>query len=270
MLRNITAKKLKTGIKNGNTRQDFCQKFECTEEELFQRIEQLYTVKGTAQEVWKEIIANEKKARAKRTKEESIVEVGETNLEPINEQESEFELEIEELKANEQSLRDELFDLEVEHKKLTSKRRALREGFSALVEEIQKLQEEYNEKGAKAEEIAQMDMEIVSQMNSISDVYREKRRGLEALQTLIESRSKIDILVYEDGEITCLDDKVQLNDEGHEELFANLREREEAEDFRPKDLRVVAKVIRVVANLSAPFEISFDNLEVKEGYEIFS
>lgn len=64
--------------------------------------------------------------------------------------------------------------------------------------------------------------------------------------------------------------EANLDDTGHDELFAQLRERNEAEDFRPKDLRLVARVIQIVTNLDAVVEILFDDEEIKKAYEVFT
>lgn len=54
-------KEVKSGIKNGTTIQDFCQKWSCTPDELWERIGRLFTVKDTAKRIWHQIEANEKK-----------------------------------------------------------------------------------------------------------------------------------------------------------------------------------------------------------------
>ena len=73
-------------------------------------------------------------------------------------------------------------------------------------------------------------------------------------------------------EIALFDETIEasLDDAGHTALFSQLRDQEEAEDFRPRDLRVVARIIRIVANLDAPVEIIFEDEEVKRAYDVFA
>ena len=110
------------------------------------------------------------------------------------------------------------------------------------------------------------------QMNKIRDTHNAKQKTLEEIRSQIKEMSKIVLCVYNSREIAPFDEAVEINldDTGHDELFNQLREREEAEDFRPKDLRVVARVTKIVANLSVPVEIIFEDEEIKRAYEVFA
>ena len=269
-LKDLTGKKVRTSIKNGWTMEDFCERYDCSQEELFSRIERIYTVRDSAQMIWNEIQSNRKKPRvkAKPAQKKSI------QTEKVAEDAgTKAALEtIDELKLKEETLSKELVELEMHHKYLSSERLNLKKAFQQVIDEINGIKSSYASKCHEAETIVQKDTEIVNQMNEIADVYRGKRSALETLRKRIEEESKIAICVYAGGEIAVLDEEIaiQLSDEGHERIFAKLREREEAEDFRPKDLRIVAKVIQTVSNLSVPVEIIFDDDEVKRGYEIFT
>ena len=80
-LRGLTGKKVRCGIKNGMTMDDFCKRYECTPEELETRIGHLFTVKGAAKQVLSEIAANSKKPRSKTKPEEETAPVAEVATE---------------------------------------------------------------------------------------------------------------------------------------------------------------------------------------------
>ena len=282
-LATLTGKKVRISIKRGWTTDDFCGKFGCSTDELFARIGQLYTVRETALQVWSEIAANEKKARkATKVAEAEIVEevaqqvIAEETTDSVEEAEPETAEPVTEnpalaeLREIEEKQSATVVNLEKEHTALASERYNLRKSFQRVREELMEIRAAFEAKGHEAEEIVQKDNELVNRMNEIAVVYREERASLETIRDRIKEAFKIAIGVYSNGEITLLEEsEIVLDETGHEELFETLREREEAEDFRPRDLRVVARLMTIVSRLTVPFDITFDNDEVQLGYELF-
>ena len=272
----LTGKKLRVNIKHGWTIDDFCRKFECSTDELIARINQIYTIHETAKQIINDLEANEKKPRkaAAEIMEEKVVEENTpqqtTDSETIEAKAMEATSTLGELREAEKTQSDLVINIEKEHSELASKRHELKKSFQRIREELIEIRMAFEAKGHEAEAIVQKDNALVVQMNEIVSVYREERAKLEMIRTRIEEESKIVISVYQNGEISLFEgSEATLDESGHEEIFEILREREEAEDFRPRDLRVVARLIKIVNRLTVPFDIIFENEEVELGYELF-
>ena len=276
LLRNLNGKKVKIGIKNGMTVQDFCTKYECTPDELRERINQLFTVKDTSRQVWNEILANEKKPKAaKAPVEENVSDAPEVTEEVTKEEVADDILDTltdEELDVLQAEYSGSLIALEKRYKALWQERDEGRKEYKMVNEDIELLKKEFEAKVHKANKIISRDKELESEMKDVYLEYHEIQAALEAIRARIEELSKIVLCVYGNREIAPFDETVEitLDDAGHDELFGHLREQEEAEDFRPKDVRVVARLIRIVANLGTPVEIIFEDEEVKMAYEVFT
>ena len=273
-IKKLKGKAVKAGIKNGMTIQDFCQKWSCTPDELWERIGRLFTVKDTAKRIWHQIEANEKKrCRSKTVSKETITtEVAEKVTKEETDDVSPHAPTLDELKILEQEYSNATISLEIAYRDLYAKREEGRETYKRLRSEVKKLKEQHDSKCREAEKIIQRDNELVDQMNEINAAHGFKQAALEKIREQIKEMSKIVLCVYSSHEIAPLDEtaEVNLDDTGHDELFAQLRERNEAEDFRPKDLRLVARVIRIATNLDAAVEILFDDEEIKKAYEVFT
>lgn len=272
-LKSLNGRKVRIGIKNGLSVRDFCQKYECGEEELRERIRQLFTVEETAGKVWNEIRNNEKKSRRKV---ETTIDTPNVVDETPKGEEVKSDTHIpslEELKEQELIYSNDVIELEKTYKGCYQEREEGRKRYRKLRDEIQELKTAYNQRCQEVKKIIQNDNDTVKKMNEICDLYRSKRAALEAIRSNIEEMSKIVICVYSDHEIAPFDEEMAetwLDDTGHGELFDRLREREEAEDFRPRDLRVIARIMKIVENLDAPVEIIFEEEELREAYEVFS
>ena len=272
-LRGLTGKKVRCGIKNGMTMDDFCKRYECTPEEMGIRIGHLFTVKGAAKQVLSEIAANSKKPRSKTKPEEETAPVAEVATEEPEEEPKEEDLKVlslEALKALEASKSRAVISMEAKYVDLHRERVEGRKAFAEVLDKIKEIKQQFDAANRRAREIIRNDNALVEQMNEITVTYSAERKALEMIRAKIEEMSKIVICVYSSREIGPLDEtEIELDDSGHEDHFELLREQEEAEDFRPRDLRVVARVIAIVDKLDVPFEIVFEDDEVRRAYEIF-
>ena len=127
LLGTLNGKKVRVGIKNGMSLQDFCDKYDCGPCELRTRIDRLFTVKDTANSVWREIQSNERKTRESKTRvKEPSEDVFYENVEERTEEVKEevrtepVALELDELKVLERAYSDELIELEKTYKGLFS------------------------------------------------------------------------------------------------------------------------------------------------------
>lgn len=274
-LRKLTGKKVHNGIKHGTTIADFCEIYSCTEDELKDRIGQIFTQKTVADKIWKEIVANAKKPKPKATISEEVVDtpkVADAVAEVESSDTDPHVPTLDELKASEAELSATVIGLEVDWKALYQQRNDGKKKCQTLFDEIKALKAQCVAKGEEADALAKKDEDLANQMNAIWVRHRAERAALEAIRSQIEEMSKIVLCVYNDHEIAPFDEDVEitLDDTGHDELFVELREREEAEDFRLKDIRVVARLIKIVANLNSPVEILFEDEEIKTAYEVFT
>lgn len=275
-LRVLTGKKVKVGIKNGMTVQDFCAKFECDPDEFMTRLGRLFTVKDTAKQVWGDIVANEKKPKAKVADVvEEVVETPKVADEVAEDESGDVTspaLTLDELKAKEAEYSDVLIEREKYYKTLYQERDEGKKKYQSLHDEIKSLKKQCEVKCHEADKVIKRDKELVDEMNAIWAKYCDERAALEAIRDQIKEMSKIVLCVYSSREIAPFDEEVEitLDDAGHEELFNQLREQEEAEDFRPKDVRTVARLMRIVANLGSPVEIIFEDEDVKTAYGVFA
>ncbi len=276
--RTLTGKKVKIGIKNGLTVKDFCAKYECTQDELMARIERLFTVSGVARQIWNEIVANEKKATKAKTiaEKEDISDTTKVadgvTEEEIAESTPPHVPTLDELKVSESEHSDTMIEMEKAYKACYQERDNGRKKYQTIRDDIQQLKTTLEARRHEAQMIIKKDKELVERMNGIYAEYRIEREALEAIRSQIEELSKIVLCVYSSREIAPFDEtvEIELDDSGYDELFNLLREQEKAEDFRPKDVRVVARLIRIVANLGTPVEIIFEDEEIKMAYEIFT
>ena len=272
-LSTLTGKKVRVMIKRGDTLNSLTEKYECTEDELRSRIDRLFTIKGAAHDVWNQLVANGKKAKSSKSPvldqepeqeqtEEAIVSVDPDNTEALG---------IQQLRESEEEKSKIVLSLEKELSAIMRERYELRKQFQTLRKEIADLKRTYLKKCQSAEKIIQRDNDLDKRMSEVAATCQEEKAALEAIRGKIEEASKIVLSVYENGEIALFEGILanKLDDRGHEDLYNSLREREEAEDFRPRDLRVIARLIKIVSRISVPFDIIFENEEVESGYKVF-
>ena len=272
-LSTLTGKKVRVMIKRGETLKDLMAKYECTEDELRSRIDHLFTIKGAAHDVWNQLVANGKKVKSfkppvlnqepeQNQTEEAIVSVPD-NTEVLG---------IQQLRESEEEKSKTVLSLEKEYSAIERERYELRKRFQALRKEIADLKRTYLKRCQSAEKIIQKDNDLNKRMGEVAAACQEEKAALEAIREKIEEVSKIVLSVYENGEIALFEGILtdnKLDDRGYEDLYNSLREREEAEDFRPRDLRVIARLIKIVSRISVPFDIIFENEEVESGYKVF-
>ena len=272
-LSTLTGKKVRVMIKRGDTLNSLTEKYECTEDELRSRIDRLFTIKGAAHDVWNQLVANGKKAKSSKSPvldqepeqeqtEEAIVSVDPDNTEALG---------IQQLRESEEEKSKIVLSLEKELSAIMRERYELRKQFQTLRKEIADLKRTYLKKYKSAEKLIQRDNDLDKRMSEVAATCQEEKAALEAIRGKIEEASKIVLSVYENGEIALFEGILanKLDDRGHEDLYNSLREREEAEDFRPRDLRVIARLIKIVSRISVPFDIIFENEEVESGYKVF-
>ena len=274
-IRTLTAKAIQIAIKNGLTPEDLQSRYKCSEVELKERIQQLYSSGNgkKAKDIYSRLIANRKKARSKSTPTSS-----EVTLVPASPEENSVDAETLEtgeipeatepqlnirplasLKEEEKELSDRVIQLELDHKALaqcrhvcTSKLRSIQEELDKIAPQLQKLHEQYDEIVAEANGHAE-------KMNAISAERRELKVALEKVRRDIEEREIVTIFVFADGRIEPDNTDFVIDDEGFKELRLELTERSECSELKVRDVATLARLIVISERAERPLQLFFDN-----------
>ena len=278
----LDTKGIKNGIKRGLTVGDFCDKFNCTPDELETRIGNLYSHNSSkAKSYMTEIEANSKKARPKKAEPENQVEdeeviaidetdvAGDDSAEPAPDAEtvvSEQATELEGLKRSEESLSREVMDLETEHESFSKQHKGCLAELRVLRDEIEQIEKEYEIKCGKCDLIIQENNAYVEQMNDITVKLREKRAVLDETRHKIAGLNTLIMFVYSGGEIYINDSRV---DEGivlDEELYKELRDRPECDELKQREIKTLAKVITFARKSTITIEVTCENEDLEIAY----
>lgn len=285
----INPAEIKEGIKAGLGVKYFCDKYDCTEKQLSQRISAVF---GKSPRITRQIVAdlrsNDKKLAKKTTrasKAESAVgdeeeakkiteEVAEEVIEAVNltpPHSLTTAEQIAELQTSEKLLSDEVMDLESRHKNLAQEHRDCIKKLRTLKGDIEEIKATFRAKCREYEDIVLKNNTLVSQMNAISRDRYGKVTELSGVRQMIEELSKISICVYADGTIASIDDQPsELDETGSDELYTVLIEDDRCQNLRLKSIKILARLIRIVKNSSHQVELLFDDAELESVFYAFN
>ena len=283
-LARLTRKDVRVGIKKGLTMKVFCEKYQCSEEELKARIEQLYS-KDTkvAKKCLDEIMANGKKPKKqpKPIAEEVTIQVEaeeipetsgfESTTELVNADETSTDTEInklEVLKDLEESVSQEVIDLESSNKALVREYHICKTKLDECNKKLDEITEEYlacnkvfNETIEEAEKIEQQRSELKKQ-------WGVKRKVLGDIRAEIERLSTIGIDVYNSGEIAPTEGcEVELDDSGWEGLRESLLTSEYCQDLRLRDIGVLARLLKINEHAGGKITLLCDRSEIENAFK---
>ncbi|MBO7132309.1 hypothetical protein J6V85_03600 [Candidatus Saccharibacteria bacterium] len=254
-LHSLTAKHIRVHIKNGSTPEDLMAHYSCTEAELKEHIQRLYSQGNgkRAQDILNALKANRKKpSRKSKAGADAAVATIPVTMRTLGELMDDLGIEpppektLADLEEEERVLSDEVMALESQHKALAQKHHAcignLR-NLQAKLEEIKSLlqscRDDYEEGVAEANTIA-------DQMNEICNLRREKVVALEAVRQLIEEKKTVTLYVYADGRIEASDNpEFDFDDYGYQDLKPWLSEREECQNLRVRDIDTLARLLKI-------------------------
>ena len=278
----LTPRNLNDGIKKGMTMGDFCEKYECSEEELTVQVGNLYSRNSSkAKEYISKIEANAKKARPKKVepeaKEADEAATAETESAPdglattesIPSAEavvSEQVAELEELKLSEVSLSREVMDLEAEHANFASYHKNCLAKLRDLRNDIARIKEEYDAKCEECDSLIQENNAYVEQMNDISAKLSNRRVVLDETRLKIAGLNKLIMEVYSAGEIYINDSRVDEGIELDEGLYKELRDRPECDELRQREIKTLAKMLTFTRGSTLTVEVSCENEDLEIAY----
>lgn len=282
-IRMLKARNLNEGIKRGMTIEDFCQKYQCSEEELRTQIENLYSHNSSkAKEYMDQIEANSKKARPKKTDPENQAEVVDdastdetenTDIELTAEPTPSVETvisghvaELEELQRFEESLSREVMDLEANHNTYASMHKGCLARLRDLRDEIEQIEKEYEAKCEASDLVIQENNAYVEQMNDISTKLCERRAVLDETRQKIAGLNKLIMFVYSGGEIYINDSRIDEEIALDEKLYNELRDKPECDELRQREIKVLTKMITFARSSTIVVEVTCESEDLEIAY----
>ena len=277
----MKAKNVAVGVKNGMTRADFCEKYQCNSDEFDERMEQLYSHnKKQLKDYFAKIEANEKKARKEidpAEKEESPETVEDAIIgETVSTVESESapegksrSVELKYLAELEEQQSQRVMDLESEHKALATEHRSLKNSLRKLSKDIDDLMSKFQSNHQKFEEILSRNEVVEARMNEITKEWGVERTALEDTRSRIEELSVVTLCVYDSGEIAPMDGyETELDDSGWESTREALLAKDECQELRLKDITTLAKLLAIVEHADCKIEAMCDNAELEMAFRM--
>lgn len=274
----LDRKGLKIGIKNGFGFTDFKEKYGLGEAELRDAVAILYkNNKKDACNLVKQIEGNEKKRVKPTTKpaEYKGVPIEEFVNMPMDEFmkiENDIAVNVKADIPETVILEDEIHQLEDEVIKCESQRKQwlgqyhdsikqmskYEEELTTLREKMVRLKEKYNASLERNTKIVNKANEILEKKTGLEVVLEEKRQKLEKLKRIV-------LCAYADGTVSTMDTscQVSLDDSGSDALYLELVARDECQDLRAREIKSLAKLLKIIENSELDFEIVYDNAEME-------
>lgn len=277
----LTPADVKNGIKYGVGIDEFCTKYGCTTEEFIRRVRGMYHEK--AYEILGEIRASERKHRKDRSHLKSSKMKG-TSAAPLEmpvdtETESDeteqdaptsvggIESELELLRAEEKSVSDKIMTEENDYQLLLSHHKEHLGQLREIQKELIRVEHFFRAKSGEFKAITTEDNQLVESMNRISEARRANVKTLESIREKIKILEIVTLYAYDDGNITIIDGpSMELDDTGADEHFPQLVAYPECENLTVRQIRLIARMLCIVKNATAPTEVLFDSEPVGKAY----
>lgn len=279
-LSTLKARGLRDAIKNGKTVEDICGKYQCTPNELFERIGRIYVHDDKkVKEMINRLETNGSGRKRKSTmhaveETEEIIELdSDSDKNPSAAAKSADEVVadavdgLERLRLIEARQSREVMDLESQHKSLRGQHIGCLRQLRDISDAIEQIRADFKQKCDEFDKIAVECNEFGRQMNDISARRREKLVALEETRQKIEELSRLTIFVYDDGDIVISDNQVVIPDDAESKnLFDELCEKTECEELKLREIRTLAKMIIIARSSSLDVEIVCDNETLEKTY----
>lgn len=258
----------------------FCEKYDCTEQEFEAKIKQFYSkAEVDGRKILSSLRENDAN-NAKKSAKEGVAATGTSakdtsenspaNDEPPEETTTVETATLEQLKEMEAMLSNVLMSLESTHKKLaekhlncTAKTREQKKKVEEIEVMLQSLKKDYLETTAQ-------DNALIKEMNGISAAHYDKTTKIQRVRDRIKELSRILLFVYADGTIAIENSDMILDESGSDKLYLELAEKDECEELRVKDIRILARVMIVCSHLPENTELVFDNAEIEGVFKLLS
>lgn len=265
----ITSKKIQICIKKGYSPETLAEKYNCTIEELKERIGQLYHAGNGARaaEIFSALEGNRRKPQRHLLKKSEASEQNQVS-EPILEEHSEepTEKSLSTLMEEEEHLSREIMSIESNHKALSGQHRNCAKTLRSLQEQLKEMLETVRGISGTIDQTESDADQIAEKMNGLSTLRREKLVALEKVRQEIEERSTVTICVTNDGTIEAVNaEGYTLSDEGYQDLKAELTDRDECLDLRMREIVTLAKLLKMTQTIERIVLIC-DNPELEKAF----
>lgn len=292
----ITRKSVRMGIKQGMSLSDFCLKYDCSETEFTKKIQSLYLHNAT--QIMRELKQSASKHHGKlvrridsipesapqpepqstpqpapRSVSEPVATPEISNAQPSAETyQISVQERLENLKKQEATESAKLSVLENSYRSFLAQRREHTKSLQTLLVDLKRIEDEFKSKVSESQSIIAKNDEISVNIASISETIHSQEKLLAQLRSDIQSLSMVAVCVYADGTISLLEERflLKLNDCGWEDLFSQLVERDECQELKAKDIRLLSKVLCIVKNSQLGFNIVFENSEIEPVFNLLS
>lgn len=274
-LSNLTAKSIKLAIKKRHTLKDLCEEYQCEEKELVSKICGIYSRNEQEQrDIIRNLKAKPRKRTAKKVTSNIIEEIPEVVDEPLEPElpvatEDSCQVEsIDDLRGREAELSEEVMEEEKHYESKAAERRDCRTGLRKIEEQISDLEANLKILSANYEEVVQKINEITADMNATSDRRRKILEQLDSVRDKISEAERVSVFVMNDEIKYESGAPFDIDDSGFEFLIPVLMEDELCLELRGREIRLLARVLKVREHASRSFEILFDNGDLEAVYEL--
>lgn len=167
------------------------------------------------------------------------------------------------LQQQETEQREKVISLERRHAELASKQRETPGELEKLAEQLANIERSYLARKADYEALVAKNNELLEQINSVSQERRKQAAILEEIRAEIAELQAITLWVYADGTIEVDRPTFELDDSDYEALFVELVAKDELQGLRVMDIRVLARLLRIVehADIDVSFFFEMEDLE---------
>jgi chromosome segregation ATPase len=196
----------------------------------------------------------------------NIPEIEDMELPTLEEQTKKAPSTLEELKAAEEALSNEVIELEKQHVRQCADHRDCAERLRAIDKDLDKLRSQLDKCAAEYQQVVAETRKVEDEMERTTAERREKNAQLEEVRNKIEDLSKVVIFVSNDGSIEVAEGEIALDEGGFEELYGSMRDDEQYETFRIIDIKTLARAICIKRNTTVKTEFMFDNAQLEQKF----
>lgn len=274
----MTQKDVQCGLKRGLGIDEFCSKYECTERTLRSQIHRIY--KHDADKIIKRLSTNTDNNRRRAQAGSTAKHSDDTNPTQTSSQTDNCKETVSEtltaadqlttLKQRERQLSDTVISIESQHKDLARQHRERLKTLRDLNAELEQLKQAFEDKFTEFGATVYANNLLVAQMNNLSQQRTKKITELTQVRDNIKRLTEVFICAYDNGNIEPMDSNSAclINEAGSDSLFASLRDREDLEDLRIKDIRILSRVLAITRNAEMRIVPIFDNVELDHYYQL--
>ena len=276
-------------VKSGFGMKYLCEKYDCSEEQVVERIRVFYRKSPhTAAKLVEDLRRNDKAPKAKKsaksttkkskkaqknapkretankeaTMDAPLEEVksettGSKNAGPETEFSEELKTEetnsaritIEELTKAIDLQSQKVANLELQRKTLRSEQHKRNDALRKILAELDELEKAALAKGEEYDRILAENRESEKKAQEISAECKEEKAKLNVMRDELEVMTRIEIYIYDDETISVSDEGVKLDDSEYEKLSSELMRKKECRTLRIWEIELLARTIKIAERL---------------------